>query len=143
MSTILTPRDSALLFLTLAFNGAFSLASGVLMTLFSGSVSKLIGFPAPLWLAVVGAGLLAFGGFVLWRAICKRTKRFEVLVISLLDLAWVVGTVPLALIAPGLFNSAGVAVVMAVALVVLLLAALQLSALRRARRGAPPRPARA
>lgn len=131
MSAILTPRDSALLFRTLAFNGAFSLGSGALMALFSGAVSMVIGFPAPLWLAAVGVGLLIFGGLVLWRAVAGRARRIEVWVVSLLDLAWVAGTVPLALLAPGLFNAAGVAVVVTVALVVLLLAALQLSALRR------------
>lgn len=134
MTAIVTPRDSALLFRALAFNGAFSLGSGALMALFSTAVSGWIGFPAPLWLAAVGIGLLGFGGFVSWRAVAGRARRVEVWVISLLDLAWVAGTVPLAVLAPGLFSDAGVLVVVGVALVVLLLATLQLAALRRAQR---------
>ncbi|MQA92365.1 MAG: hypothetical protein GEU90_19415 [Gemmatimonas sp.] len=67
----------------------------------------------PTWaLSGLGAGLLVFAAWVGW--VAWRPTPARALVISALDVAWVVSTVPLVFV-PGLLTASGVNAVLAVA----------------------------
>ena len=134
MSAQISSRDSTLLFHTLSANGIFSLISGVVMVLGASRIAPLIGLGQPAWLLFTGVGLLGFGAWLLWLGSQSRIRRADAIAISLADLAWVVGTLALAFAIPGLFNTLGVAAIVAVGLIVLGFFELQAYALWKTRR---------
>lgn len=121
----------------LAANGLFSAASGIVAIVATGLVAHALG-DWPNWLILaVGIGLLGFASAIfltVWQI------RFgAVLLISILDILWVTGTVPLLLI-PDLLSPTGKLVMTSIGLVVALFAALQLYFLRRALLNTTSRP---
>lgn len=123
----MTERASGVLKWVLGFNLALSVASGLTATLASGWVSTLIGF-GPAWLILgVGLGLLLFAAGIAWTLL--RLRIGQALIISVLDLLWVVGTLPLLLV-PGLLTDTGAALVVSLAVLVGSLGVLQSAAIR-------------
>lgn len=119
----------------LAANAAFSGAAGALLLAGGAPFAATLG-ALPTWLlAATGVGLLGFAAGV--GLVALRLRVGWVAVISLLDLGWVAGTVPLTLI-PGLLTPAGAAAVLAVAALVGVFAAVQLSGLRAMLAGEGP-----
>ncbi|PWJ20276.1 SRPBCC family protein [Jannaschia seohaensis] len=131
-------RSSRLLRLALAFNLAFSTLCGLsVLVLGPAAVGAALG-PFPGWfMAGLGIGLLGFAaliGFALW-----RLRVGLALLISGLDVLWVIGTLPMAIV-PGFLTSQGQLVVAGVAAVVGLACILQLAGIRallRDPKGAP------
>lgn len=119
MSGNITGTQSRLLFGAMLANGVFSAVSGLIMLLFSGPIASRIGLAEPAWLIGTGVVLLLFGARLIRLGRSGSVQRSEAIAISAMDLAWVVGTVALALAVPGLFNVTGVWVVIAIAAVVL------------------------
>lgn len=123
----------------LAANAAFSAVAGALLLVGGAPVAAALG-ALPSWLlTATGGALLAFSALVGWVALRPRVGWATA--ISLLDLGWVAGTVPLTLV-PGLLTPAGAAAVLMVAAAVGAFAAAQLSATRTLLReigGAPGR----
>lgn len=138
MSKVITAKDSPLLFVALAGNGAFSTICGVVLGLAARPVSEWMGIADPLWLRLMGPGLIAFGLLLLWLAAKRRIRRAEAAVISTLDVGWVIASAILVFGMPGLFTQAGAIAVGIVALVVLAFSDFQIYALWRTRSDSRP-----
>lgn len=134
MSHEITGSQSRMLLRALMANGLFSSVSGLVLLLFASAVAGRIGLSEPTWLTGTGLVLLLFGARLIQIGRSGRVSRAEAIAISVMDLAWVVGTVALALAVPGLFNTAGVAAVITIALVVLIFFDFQAYALWKSRR---------
>ena len=114
---------------TLFANGIFSTVSGLLITIFAEWLSsRHIALPT-LFLQVVGLGLVGFGAGVLATALSRsRTRHFATVLISALDIGWVVVTIPIAF-SPLAQSAAAQASILAIALIVGLLGLAQIVAL--------------
>ena len=134
MSTHVTAKESTLLFQALAANGIFSLVSGVALVSLSGTIALVVGVADKRWLTGLGIVLVLFGASLLVHAYRKRVRRAEAIVISAMDLGWVVGSIVLVSVAPELFSTTGIIVVLSVAAFVGLFFELQVIALWRTRR---------
>ncbi|MEQ9314830.1 MAG: SRPBCC family protein [Henriciella sp.] len=124
----MTPRSSRLLRLALSFNLAFSTLCGLAMLAVGPAATGAALGPFPDWFMVgLGIGLLGFAaliGFALW-----RLRVGLALLISAMDVLWVITTLPMAMF-PGFLTSQGQLVVTGVAAVVVLAATLQLAGIR-------------
>ncbi len=132
-----TRDTSPLLFRTLAANAAFSGLSGLLLALAPSSIAAWLGLPGNVLLAPLGLMLIGFAALLFFYVRRQAIRRVEALVISALDLGWVLGSIALVLFAPGLFSGTGVIAVLAVAAVVLLFFEGQALALWRLGRATP------
>jgi hypothetical protein len=124
----------SLLRTSLRGNAAFSTLSGLTFVLGAGPVAEAIGLGEARILATTGVSLLGFGAFLLYTASREAIHLPTALAIVWMDLAWVVGTVPV--VALDLLNRTGSLAAIAVADVVLVLALLQYLGVRRLRQGA-------
>ena len=132
---------------TLWANAGLSIASGAALALFADPFARLAA-PAPValagldlsaLLALLGIGFVAFGGVCAWVASREVLPVAWGRAIFLLDTAWVaISAVLLAL--PGVWSTAGIVGIAAMALVVADLAILEYLGLRRIA-GAELRPA--
>lgn len=129
MTKQVTGSESQLLFRALGANGAFSLLCGLAMTSASGPIAELTGVPNHLWVLSLGIGLIFFGASLLVHFRRQRVARAEAVLISGMDLGWVIGSAALLLFAPGLLTPAGFTTVLLVALAVFVFFNLQAYAL--------------
>ncbi len=121
-------RSPLILRSALAINFVLSAGCGLTSIVYASWLAITIG-ALPAWLfTAVGIGLLVFASGIGWTL--RRLRIGQALLISALDLLWVIGTLPLVLV-PGLLTSAGGAVVLALAVVVGTLGVLQLLGVRR------------
>ena len=126
----------ALLRNSLRGNAAFSTLSGTLFLLFAGPLSEAIGLADSRVVGSVGLNLLGFAALLLFLASRETLHLGAATTVVFLDLAWVVGTVPV--VALDLLNRTGAIAAVAIADVVLVFALLQYLGVRRIR-GAPHR----
>jgi len=127
------PHDSSsaltdptrLLRLALRSNAAFSTACGVVFIADARALAPVIGTPAAL-LTALGIGLLAFAAALVATSLRRDRARLarEARLHCAADLAWVIGSVPVAL--SGLLTQAGSIGLAAVSGVVLALAIVQM-----------------
>ncbi len=131
------PSNPNLLRRALLANALFSATSGAWMVAFPARTASMLGVAPPWLYAGVGIALLTFAlGVGLVRA---RLRPAEVRLVSALDIAWVLGTLPLAF-SPLAFTTTGRGAIAAVASIVGAFALLQLRGLRDAMRDpTPPR----
>lgn len=113
-------------------NAVFSLASGGALAALAQETARLWapGVPA-LVVRVIGAGVALFGLDVLYQATRPRLSSLRAELTSFADLAWVLGSIALLSFRRDLLSAQGVQVVSGVALVVALLAGLQLRGIVR------------
>lgn len=115
--------------IALASNLVFSLFCAGQMFFASDEVAAQLG-NVPVWIVmIISLGLFAFAGLVL--TVIRNLRIGEALIISALDLLWVVLTVPLVAV-PGLLSETGQGLVLAVAAAVGLFGMAQLWAIRAA-----------
>ncbi len=120
-------RSSRPLRLALFFNLTLSALCGLALLMEGPAIGAMLG-PFPSWLmTALGAGLLGFAALI--GATLRHLRVGLGLLISGLDLLWVVSTLPMAVI-PGLLTSQGQVVVVAVAAMVGLAGLLQLTGIR-------------
>jgi hypothetical protein len=118
-------------------NAAFSSVCGVVALAAPGRLAASLGVPGATWLLVaLGVGLLAFAAAVLALAARRPIPLAGARAVIAADLAWIAATVPLVLWGP--LAPAGVAIAIAVAVVVAGFAEGQALGVRRARRAAAP-----
>ena len=134
--TMITFEQSRNLFRALGANGVFSLFSGLAMVLASGPIAGMLGVGNPAWIVWTGVALLGFAFSLLMHYRRKCVRRIEAVIISALDLAWVLGSLVLVLIVDVL-SASGVMIVLIVAGVVLVLFEWQAWALWKHARGRP------
>lgn len=116
-------RSTSSVRLALAFNLVFSASCAATLLLAGPGVGQALGGFPNWFMTALGAGL---AGFVMLIAYALARLRIAiVLLISAMDLVWVVGTLPLLAI-PGLLSTQGAMIVVAVAAAVGLAALLQL-----------------
>ena len=108
------------------------LASGVLLAAGGEFLASLTGVPAAVSMPL-GLFLLALGAFIAWVAAQRETPRAPVLLIILLNSAWVIGSAVLLLTGALPLTMFGVAFVIVQAIAVAALAAMQWIGLDRAR----------
>ena len=113
-----TSADSGLLFKALFLNGIFSAISGIAATLFPAAIGAFIGFSNTPLLVSVGIALIGFGALLVYYARKGAIARSQAILITVLDLAWVLGTAAILLSAPSLFSGAGVTLLVVIAIVV-------------------------
>jgi len=119
-------------------NALFSSLTGSGQLLFAGTLTPLLALElAPAVLPAIGAGLLAFAGYVFWLATQPKPDRFLCLLVSLADLAWVGSSVVLLIAARDQLAPTGLLLIGLTAGIVLLLALLQLHGLARSFRASP------
>jgi len=121
----------SLLRLSLRGNATFSTLSGSLFSFASAAVSDYIGLADSDAVLSVGLNLLGFAAALLYLASRSEIPLRWVRVVIGLDLAWVVGTVPVVL--AGVLSSAGVVAALLIADCVLFFALAQYFGLRRVR----------
>ncbi len=103
----------------LVANALFSALTGVALLVFGEPIAGWIGVGTPVVHRVVGAGLIAFAGFVAWTGTRRTVDTFRAALISLADLLWVIGTGVLILSSLGTVEAHGVTALLLVAAVVL------------------------
>jgi len=107
--------------------------SGLVMTMTPGAVDELLGTGHPGWVRLVGIGLLGFAAFVAWLSTASiRQLKQQTLAIVVGDVSWVVASAVTVVL--GWYSSTGALAVGAMALVVDVLAGLQLVFWHRLRR---------
>jgi len=112
-------------------NAAFSLVSGLLLALVPARAADLLGSNGMGVLRALGVGLVVFS---LWVGLASRRARvrpLEVLLISMADFAWVLGSFTLLSFMPHVFNATGAWLFAGVAAVVAAFGVAQLTGLRR------------
>jgi ribosome-associated toxin RatA of RatAB toxin-antitoxin module len=125
---------SRLLSRTLLANGVFSLASGLALALAPASVAAMLGISGTAPLVALAPGLLLFGASLLPLARSAAEHPGRALVATVLDVAWVVGSVVLLVGWSPHFGPPGRLVIGGVAAVVATFALLQLAGLRNLNR---------
>ena len=109
-------------------DAATCIATGVLMFLFAMPLSTLLGLPAAL-LFYAGASLFPIAAFMAWLALRRDVLRWGAWLVILGNAGWVAGSVlVLVLFSP---TAVGYAFVIAQAVVVVFLAELEYTGLRR------------
>lgn len=108
-------------------NAAFSTTTGALMVLHGGAIAQMLG-EWPGWLVTaIGGSLLCFAAVVAF--VVLRLRPARALLVSALDLGWVLGTVPLVFV-PEMLSPWGQTAVLVVAACVGTLAVAQLLGIR-------------
>ncbi len=120
-----------LLSAALAGNAAFSAASGIVLLLAPDSVGDWLGVRQSGLLMSTGGALLGFAGVATSQALRRTRVPLGPLLISLADLAWVIGTALVLLVVGGSFSGLGVAVLLLVAATVAGFALAQLLGIAR------------
>ena len=133
----ITRTDSGLLFRALLGNAVFSGVSGLVLLLAAAPVAAATGIQPPGVLMAVGIGLIGFCVLLLRHVRREHITRAEAVLISALDLGWVLGSIGLLVLYADLFTPTGYIAVIAVAIVVLLFFELQALALWQTRRTEP------
>ncbi len=117
----------------LAANGLFSLASGAVCVLAPTAIASLLfavppmvfGLSGTTLIIELGIGLLIFAALVLWTASQTFIHRGRARLITILDIGWVLGSFGLLALTSQLWTSAGLTVVILVAIAVALFAVKQ------------------
>jgi hypothetical protein len=131
------PRDPMLLRTALRANAAFSTATGIGMLLAPAAAGALLGVDAPWVLRGIGLALLIFAVDLVWFSRSERTLRTIGQAAVAGDAAWVLGTLALATLMPGLLSTSGWMMAAGVALAVGGFAVAQALGLRRLAAPAP------
>ena len=120
---------TTLLRLSIRANAAFSVASGIVLTLGAAPLAHLTGVPSPWILGGIGLSLIGFA-LGLYRNSRRRQMNLnEAKVAVALDFLWVAGSAPL--LALGILTPVGNGLVIGIGAVVLTLAVCQLLGLQR------------
>lgn len=136
-------QNDRLLRLTLRGNAVFSITGGIVAVAFAPSLAGLMtsarevlpGMPVPTVLSILGLGLILFGGAVGVAASRPVLSTALGQAIFWADIAWILASCLLLLIAAPAFSAMGLAIVIVVALVVADFAAFEYWGLRRLRLG--------
>jgi len=130
----LRTANSKLFFRALLANGLFSLATGLALVSRPTLIADYVGIADPRWLLGIGVGLVLFSGSLLVHVYRKRIARTEAIIISAMDLGWVIASLALVLFAPGTFSANGIKAVLVVAAIVFVFFEIQAFALWKIRK---------
>ena len=125
-----TPKQ-ALLRAGLAINATFSVLCAVIMLAYGQQLAALMGQINPLLLQIIGFSLLLFACELVLQISKRRLSTLRALIISVMDVGWVLASLVLLVFFPGLLTGSGAVIVSLVAAVVLLCSFLQLLGINR------------
>lgn len=112
-------------------NAMFSTACGVLLVIAPDTFANLMGsHPEWIYLAL-GIGLLVFAADVAWVATRKTINKTFATAILWADIGWVTGSAMLLVLGASLFSTMGLLLVVAIALIVAVLSALEYRAIHQ------------
>ncbi len=134
-STTFEAETSCLLRTSLRANAAFSAISGAVMIAAAGPLAALMGIAVSAVVPPVGVILVLYAGGLWWSARRPQVNPTEARIAVSMDLAWVVLSAALLLLAPSLLTPAGRWIVAAVAVCAAAFAILQALGLRALDRG--------
>lgn len=116
-------------------NAVFSLTTGLLALLASSAVASWMGAFQTLEILILGGQLLLFAAWLFWLSRRGSIPQWQVILVLVLDVGWVVGSALLILSAPASLTVAGKWAIIGVADLVGLFALFQLIGLVRLRNG--------
>ncbi len=120
-----------LLRFALTFNSIFSFVTGLTLTLWGSTISEIFGVNDYLIFTLLGVSLVGFSIAVFGVSRQKPIRPLPVLVIIILDLVWVLASIPLLLLNPLELTETGNIIIGVVALVVFTVAFMQLIGLSK------------
>lgn len=115
-------------------NAVFSTGCAALMLINPILVGDLLGVQAPFVLQVVGLGLVIFAVDLVHQATRHELAIWRALYASSGDYLWVLGTLLGIVLFPGVLSDSGLAIVLAVAVIVLVFGTWQLGAIHHLRK---------
>ncbi len=130
------PRRTRALRAALGANAVLSTTTGLWLLLGAGGIASWLGDVPPPVLRAVGASLLVF--VLIITRVIVRPHPVVALVVTALDLGWVLGTAGILLFASGIFTSLGQAALVGVAGLVGAAAGAQIAGVRRMLRDTQP-----
>ena len=107
-------------------NAMFSFVCAMLMSIWPTLVGVLLGIQAPSILRAVGLGLLVFAIDLVHQATRQRLAIWRALYASVGDMFWVIGSIVGLVLFPGVFSTTGLAIALAIAVMVLVFGIWQL-----------------
>lgn len=110
---------------SLRFNSLFSLATGLTLAVQSGEIAQLFGVQESWPFTVLGISLILFSAAVYYVSRQKRILPLPVLIIIVLDLVWVLASIPLIIVNPFEITQIGNILVGVVAVIVFTAAFMQ------------------
>lgn len=120
---------------TLLVNAISSGATGLLLALFPGMAAGSFGVTETVYFVEVGVFLVLFAAFVLYVATRKPISARSVMLVTTLDLLWVLGSMVAVFMLAGIVTTIGIVLIVAVAAWVALMAFLQFKGSYAARAG--------
>lgn len=124
--------SSTLLKRSLRFNAAFSALCAFDLLFFSESIAQLMGSFDPHYLFLLGIALLLFTLLTLYVSESRPINLAHARLISYLDIAWVLGTFALLIVASTHLSLIGVAIITATSAIVAACAYYQLQGIKQA-----------
>lgn len=106
-------------------NSISSGATGILLTLFPGLVASLFGVSESVYFFEAGVFLVLFAAFVMYVATRNPIRLKLVMMVTTLDLIWVLGSIVAAFMLAGIVTTIGIVLIIAVAAWVAMMALLQ------------------
>jgi len=110
----------------LTFNAIFSFVTGLLLVTMPDYISQLFGVNHGASFSYLGLSLVLFSIIVLYVSRQRHIHILNALIISLLDLIWVLASLIILILDPFQFKMTGDIIIAAVALIVLLIAIMQI-----------------
>lgn len=110
---------------TLLVNAISSGATGSLLAFFPGMVADIFGVTEKTYFLEVGIFLVLFAAFVIFVATRKPIKIRSVMLVTTLDLLWVLGSMVAVFMLAGIVSTIGIVLIIAVAAWVSMMALLQ------------------
>ena len=129
-----TDNPGRLLRLALRANATFSTLSGLVFLLASSWIAGFLGLLRPGQIIQLGAQLGLFAAWLFWLSFRPKISRWQVWVIIVLDILWVIGSFLIVLAPPPQLTVGGWWVIAGVADIIGLFALLQFLGLRRQQR---------
>jgi hypothetical protein len=110
---------------TLLVNAISSGATGLLLALFPGMAAGIFGVSETVYFIEAGVFLILFAAFVLYVATRKPVSQRSVMMVTALDLLWVLASMVAVFLLAGVVSTIGIVLIVAVAAWVALMAFLQ------------------
>lgn len=131
MATPPFTRESRLLRRVLLGNSTFSSITGVIALADGAALTQILGIPDAILLPGLGIQLLLFAAFIIWVATRQKMPVALAWTIIALDFAWVAGSAALLPFVIGMLSTAGITVMILIAMGVAAFAAGQMAGVKR------------
>ena len=115
-------------------NAVFSFTSGIIIVIFSSQLSTVMNIANNATLLIIGIGLLIFASTIVFIRAKKEVHAKSIKSIIVQDWIWVIGSAIMLIFRPLGISTVGNIIIGIIAIIVMLLAILQMKSLRQAAR---------